>query len=382
VEILFLFLFALTCCVVSTVVGQAKGRGVTGFLFGLSLGPIGLIITALLPATERKEAERRAALAEAISRNVSSYPTSPQTIRTPDERREAMARAIEKDPSLGASDDPETLERLRQATDQILLDLETLRARQAIVDEKAAAEAETARLEAARVASVELAAKRAEQEAKRAEQQDRASQDRASQLAAMNPVARFARVHQRIIGIVLVSSLLVSLAGLGIWRVRVDDAEYASQLAATAQRAADAARRAADAKLTEEAEANEKLDRAVTKYESCLNSYYNEPRGSRPIGNFQGDKKWSAKNAKSVEKLKNCLLNYSGWPSDAGYSLATYTDSLAAEASFWRQMGRARSNDELAEIFNSNYIPFSPDVDPQCALQRDLGNTSFGGGCG
>jgi hypothetical protein len=78
-------------------------------------------------------------------------------LRTPDARKEAMARAIEKDPSLGASDDPETLERLRQATDQILLDLETLRARQAIVDEKAAVEAETARLEAARVASVESA---------------------------------------------------------------------------------------------------------------------------------------------------------------------------------------------------------------------------------
>jgi membrane-associated protease RseP (regulator of RpoE activity) len=153
----FFVVYATVFCFVGFYLGKYKGRAAEGFWWGFCLGFVGVIIVALLPATERKEAESRAALAEAISRSVSSYPTSPQTIRTNDERKEAMARAIEKDPSLGESDDPETLERLRQATDQILLDLETLRARQAIVDEKATAEAETARLETARLRAVERA---------------------------------------------------------------------------------------------------------------------------------------------------------------------------------------------------------------------------------
>jgi len=128
----FLFLWVISV-VIGTIIGESKGRAGAGFGLSFVLGLLGVIIIAVLPPTEEKLAERNEQLAYAVRAGIPAPvvapPQSPQVqVQEPDRdlRRWATAQALSRDPSLGDSQDPATLERLRLAVDQILIEKQTL----------------------------------------------------------------------------------------------------------------------------------------------------------------------------------------------------------------------------------------------------------------
>ena len=131
----------------SILVGRSKGRGWEGALLGFFFGLIGLLIIAVWPPTAAKQAERDRQLAGAIAQRttvdrgpvVETAASSQARIQRAqrDKRRAATAEALSRDPSLGENTDPATLERLRLAVDQILIEQQTLADLRAV---KAAAE--------------------------------------------------------------------------------------------------------------------------------------------------------------------------------------------------------------------------------------------------
>ncbi len=71
--------------VIATMIGSSKGRGGMGFILGLLLGLIGVIIIAVMPPTEEKQAESNSRLANTIraatSNAPSPQPSEPKTLR-------------------------------------------------------------------------------------------------------------------------------------------------------------------------------------------------------------------------------------------------------------------------------------------------------------
>lgn len=111
---------AVLCGVLGAVIGDGKGRAVAGFWIGLLLGPIGLIIAAVLPPSDEVQLQRNQQLAGAIIGAVgTSAAADPRA-----QRREAMAEAIRRDPTLSQATTSEELARLSEATRLIQEELE------------------------------------------------------------------------------------------------------------------------------------------------------------------------------------------------------------------------------------------------------------------
>jgi hypothetical protein len=195
--------------VAATVVGRAKGRTVQGFLLGLFLGLIGLVVVAVLPPSRRTPA--LAAPVHDPTLPVGHVPGSgpPAGPSDVEWRRLAMAEAMRRDPSLVA-DDPVTLGRLEAATGEVERELRLARDRDAVLQSRAADDAERARTERdrAEVERVGLEARAA------AEARAQAVAARQAELAAMSPTRRWLASHDVVVVGVVGAVLLV---GLVVW---------------------------------------------------------------------------------------------------------------------------------------------------------------------
>jgi len=95
--------------VAATTIGQGKGRGAEGFLWGLLLGLIGVLIIALYPPKPGFQASETPMSGTPVN---SSYGDS-------DKRRDAILEAIRRDPTLAQDTTPDTLARLDLAVGAI-----------------------------------------------------------------------------------------------------------------------------------------------------------------------------------------------------------------------------------------------------------------------
>jgi predicted lipid-binding transport protein (Tim44 family) len=121
-SILFFFLF--WCGIgglVGALIGSGKGRAAAGFWLGLLLGIIGWIIVAFM--SPRGRAGAYAAVQPAVSATAAAEYQRQL-------KQWAVSEAIRRDPSLGASSDSATLNRLEQSAQQIMKQAEVLRMQQ------------------------------------------------------------------------------------------------------------------------------------------------------------------------------------------------------------------------------------------------------------
>jgi hypothetical protein len=367
VWIWWLFL-ALLFCVTSTLVGQAKGRGLQGFVLGFLLGPIGLIITAVLPDTVAKAAEKRSALAEAITSGLETRTFSSASSNSADERKAAMAEAIESDPSLGINDDPETLKRLRVAIDRILLDSETLRTRETLERERAEELARLAELDEARIEAEEQEAAR---ELKSQEERDA----KALRLAMMNPKLRFVVINQAVIGIGIVTVIALCVLGTVVWQQIATEAEAA--------RRDDAQVAALDAQLAAQKADAEAKRRAAAPFLPAQKKYldcYRRIDPSLPDGsgiyssnsikeNAQFANQW----ASVYEAFEQCLMNYSKWPKVSKSDVSAISTQYARSAALWRQVAKAKSAQQQQDLYQSySSRLFTNFLDEVCSLKLAL----------
>ena len=246
------------------MVGQARGRTFQGVMLPLFFSFLGLIVVALLPPTAEKRREEEERLTRVIANAGIGRETPATTVSAqaedPDLRVWATAEAVRRDPSLGASQDPESLLRLREAVDQVIAEKRTL-------DDLNAVKSREAEKEAARRAA-ELAALRSAEEGRRAEkrkaeirarqkQEVEAERDR---LAAMNPLTRWIATHKSIAwgtGVTLVViSMGIGIVALSSWQETQD-----AQAAAQAQEEREAVE--AQAAEAEAAETEAEIQRCV-----------------------------------------------------------------------------------------------------------------------
>ena len=197
--------------VAATVVGRAKGRTVQGFLLGLFLGLIGLVVIAVLPSSRRPPTLAAPAYDPTLPVGRLPGPAAlvdagPSDVEW---RRLAMAEAMRRDPSLVA-DDPVTLTRLEAATGEVERELRLTRDRDAVLQSRAADDVERTRAERDR-AEVE----RVGQEARAAEEaRAQAAAAREAELAAMSPTRRWLVSHDVVVVGIVGAVLLV---GLVVW---------------------------------------------------------------------------------------------------------------------------------------------------------------------
>ena len=96
------------------LVGRDKGRATSGFWLGFFLSIIGVIIVAILQPTMTVQNRRRPpSLSPEVSTNIEP---------SAQERQRSIAEALRRDPSLGESQDPDSLHRLRAAADEIAVE--------------------------------------------------------------------------------------------------------------------------------------------------------------------------------------------------------------------------------------------------------------------
>jgi hypothetical protein len=139
----YALLFWIAPVFVGALIGAGRGRTAAGFFLPLFFSWIGVIITALLPLTPEKVAERDGQLAVAIGRELGA--TSGQPARPVDDeelRRWATAEAVQRDPTLLDATTPEELGRLRQMTEAILVERQTADDLKAVREENEARQQE------------------------------------------------------------------------------------------------------------------------------------------------------------------------------------------------------------------------------------------------
>lgn len=144
---------------IGMAIGQSKGRGPLGYVFGFFLGIVGWIIVALLPETYEVQQAKADRIATAVDTRLRADESEGQrrdrsrvdgalSSRTPpkrDFRKEALAEVLRTNPSLAEDTSREGLERLQAEVDttqkhlELRSEVEALQADKQEADRKAAA---------------------------------------------------------------------------------------------------------------------------------------------------------------------------------------------------------------------------------------------------
>lgn len=191
---------------VGYLVGRDKGRATSGFWLGFFFSIIGILIVAILQP--------------ALKTNLRRNP-APQGLRVPlnteplaNERQRHIAEALRRDPSLGDSQDPESLRRLASAAEEIALEERVRRDLEAVqLDAERAAE------RARRQSMIEAleAKERSADEASRAREREFArlqAHKEQERLAAMSPARRWI-IQNKTVSL-LVLGVLLSVITVGL----------------------------------------------------------------------------------------------------------------------------------------------------------------------
>lgn len=109
----FFFIFLVITSSIGGWIGEMRGRKALGFVLGFLLGPFGILIVLLLPATPEAQAEHDRQVARATGAPVNAAQTGSS-------RKRAIAEAIHRDPSLAEANDSESLARLDDAVTRIM----------------------------------------------------------------------------------------------------------------------------------------------------------------------------------------------------------------------------------------------------------------------
>lgn len=117
----------LVCATIGALVGGPKGRSGSGFALGLLLGPIGIVIVAVMSPAPVIQQRRDQALAAAMAAPAAAVDDYKRKLR-----QWAVAEAIRRDPTLAKGDSPETLERLDMDVARIEREAELLQARREV----------------------------------------------------------------------------------------------------------------------------------------------------------------------------------------------------------------------------------------------------------
>ena len=111
--------------IIGCVVGSEKGRGIGGFFLGLLLGPFGVVTVAAMGYSGKEQRKFEQRLAAAFG------PSTEQREYEEELRAWAVRDAILHDPSLAVGEDPADLRRLAAEADNIILEHETRKLRDA-----------------------------------------------------------------------------------------------------------------------------------------------------------------------------------------------------------------------------------------------------------
>ena len=246
--------------VIGGVIGNSKGRIAFGLVLGFFFSFFGVIVTALMPPTAAKLAERDRAQALAL-KNVLQPGSSQFSVS----QQDAIAEALRRDPSLGGSNDPATMKRLSESVAEIQQELSLRAEVEAVKAREAAAQME----EASRIQAQAAAQLQAEAAAAAKLEAQRVKEER---LAAMSPTKRWVASHR---GLVI---------GLSILTIGV----LASAISAVAISISNnnAAIAAAELKAKQEAEAQAVQEKAEEEYAAWVSEASSscDPESDREAG--------------------------------------------------------------------------------------------------
>jgi len=235
----FIVFFAV-CGFIGSALASPKGKSGAGFALGFLLGPIGIVVAALLSPSPEVQAMRDKQLAQAFAS--AAGPGATAVVAAVDYRKDAIAEALRRDPSLKVDTSPESLARLDAAASVIEREMALAAQVRAIAEEeesKARAEAEAvARAQEARDRQASAAA--AAEATKLSEQ--RKAQERLAQLDAMSPPRRWMAEHKAATSAIGIAGLLLLAFVVSIpFRAAADRSAQEQLRAAEASASASAA---------------------------------------------------------------------------------------------------------------------------------------------
>lgn len=228
-----IFFWVVVATVIGYWVGVGKGRPTEGALLGLFLGWVGVVITAVKPATEEKQRtdalKQADIIKSALNGSISTASTQPAITR-----EHVLTEVLNRHPELKGKTDPDTLAQIAVLSDQIQSELE-LKAELQSLQEREDKEAKEALREQKRRELEQE--QRAQDEQRYQRERERRAEDHlkdSQRVQAMSPIRRFITVHrtQAIIGAgIAITILAIAIAGVAGARNRSAEQErlYAEQ---------------------------------------------------------------------------------------------------------------------------------------------------------